>query len=622
MYFGNDGEGGTASNHPTMIERVRDFDWASTSLGAMEDWPQSLLTAIDMILHSGHAMCLMWGPERIHIYNDEYAPILGARHPAALGAPTIKVWPELWDQVRPLIDRTFAGEPIVVRDQPLIMTRYGFEEEMWWSYAYSPVRDETGNIAGILNVCSDSTDRMRALRDRDTVLENLREREAFTASVLASSTDCIKVLDLDGGLTFMSDGGQKIMEVSDFNAIAGCPWPDFWRGAGNAQAIAALEAARRGEASAFIGKADTMRGTSKWWHVAVSPIVGADGQPDRILSVSRDITNLRASEEERERLVRMAENSGDFVGMMRADGQVFYMNNAARRLVGLEGADTATIVIADFLPPEQLEIVYRDVLPAVDRDGHWAGELCFRHAGTGEPIPVLSSVFPITDADGVAIGYGSVTRDYCDQKRAENDLRYLNGELAHRLKNMLAVVQSVAQQTLRNATDTETASQALGARLVALGAATDVLTGSGWRSADLTELATRALAPHGAIGERIVIDGPLVTLKPEVTVAFALALHELATNAAKYGALSNDTGTVTLSWTIDGSGADAAFALTWREQGGPPLTPPQRKGFGSMLIERSLRSYFSGKAATDYRPDGLVFELQARLGDAAVVTGN
>ncbi len=107
-----------------------------------------------------------------------------------------------------------------------------------------------------------------------------------------------------------------------------------------------------------------------------------------------------------------------------------------------------------------------------------------------------------------------------------------------------------------------------------------------------------------------------------MTVAFALALHELATNAAKYGALSNDSGTVALSWRTEGPGDDALLHVIWREQGGPPVTPPARKGFGSALIERSLRAYFSGKAETDYRPEGLVFELEARLKDAAIVTGN
>lgn len=154
----------------------------------------------------------------------------------------------------------------------------------------------------------------RARRLNEELVESERqavERQAFLSGVLASSTDCIKVLDLDGKLTFMSEGGQHVMEISDFNEVVGCPWPDFWQDAGNAEAKAAIEAARRGEARSFIGKADTYRGTPKWWHVAVSPIAGLDGRPNRILSVSRDITDLRASEEERDRFVRLAENSTD-----------------------------------------------------------------------------------------------------------------------------------------------------------------------------------------------------------------------------------------------------------------------------------------------------------------------
>jgi PAS domain S-box-containing protein len=318
----------------------------------------------------------------------------------------------------------------------------------------------------------------------------------------------------------------------------------------------------------------------------------------------------------------LAENSTDFIGMARTDGSVFYVNDAAKRLVGLDGTDVTQLTIADFFPPEQVETVTRVVLPAVERDGQWAGELNFRHFQSGELIPVLYSVFPVTDTTGALIGYGTVTRDFRERRRAEDDMRLMNGELAHRLKNVLAVVQSVAAQTLRGIPEAEAASQSLSARLVALGAATDVLTGTSWRSADLRELANRALSPHGRIGERILLSGPRVTLKPEVTVAFALALHELATNAAKYGALSNETGVVTLAWSIDGGGADATLVVYWRENGGPPVTPPERKGFGSVLIERSLRSYFSGKAATEYRPEGLVFELQARLQDAAIVIGN
>lgn len=288
----------------------------------------------------------------------------------------------------------------------------------------------------------------------------------------------------------------------------------------------------------------------------------------------------------------------------------------------MQAAEITQLTFGDLFPPEQLETVTGTVFQAVQRDGHWVGELSFRHFGNHELIPVLCSVFPVTDASGTLMGYGTVTRDFRDQQRAEDAMRLMNGELAHRLKNVPAVVQSIAAQTLRGIPEAEAASRNLSARLVALAAATDVLTGGSWRSAELRELATRALASPGPIGQRILLSGSVVTVKAELTVAFALALHELATNAAKYGALSNATGKVTLSWSIDGEGDDALLAVSWRERGGPPVLPPTRKGFGSVLIERSLQSYFSAKAATNYQAEGLVFELEKRLRDAASTARN
>ncbi len=613
-----------------MGERVRRHDWAATPFGPPETWPPSLRTIVSVVLNTDASATVMWGPELRLIYNDPYAETLAHRHPDALGRPIMEVWGET---TRPLLASfeqvVETGKGFSGKGQELPLLRDGKWVTTLWNGTCSPIYGEEGSVAGLLSFALETTaqvaaeeERAAAEAERERLTAHLAEREAFLSGVLASSTDCIKILDLDGRLTYMTEGGQRVMEVSDFNAISGCPWPDFWEDAGNREAIAAIEAARRGEARNFIGKAATMQGNMRWWHVAVSPILGPDGLPDRILSVSRDISDLRASEEQRDHFVHLAENSSDFIGMMHPDGRLFYMNNAARRLVGLEHSSTSDLALSDFLPPDQVAAIERDVLPAVDRDGHWTGELRFRHFGTGEAIPVLSSIFPVTDADGSLIGYGSVTRDYRALKRAEDDLRYLNGELAHRLKNVLAVVQSISQQTLRNAPDLPHAAKALNARLVALGAATDVLTSNAWRSAELAEIAQRALVPHGAIGERILIDGPPVTLRSEVTVAFALALHELATNAAKYGALSNETGIVALSWSIDGAGPDAPFSFTWQERGGPPVSAPDRTGFGSTLIERSLRSYCGGTAATEYRPDGLLFQLRARLGDAALVGGN
>lgn len=434
------------------------------------------------------------------------------------------------------------------------------------------------------------------------------EREAFVSSVLASSTDCIKVLDLDGRLAFMSEGGQRVMEVSDFNTVAGCPWPDFWQGAANAEAVAAIGAARQGRAASFIGKADTFAGKSRWWHVAVSPINGPDGQPARILSVSRDITDLRASEQERDRFVRLAENSTDFVGMADTDGRVVYLNDAARRLVGLDDADGRSLTVADFFPPDQNEIVQKDVLPAVAAGGTWSGELSFRHFGTGKLIPVLYSVFPITDEDGALVGYGTVTRDYRDRKAAEDQLHLLNGELSHRLKNTLSIVQAIAIQTLGTA-DPAMLS-AFSKRLNALSAAHDVLVKESWSAASLGDVARAALCSFDE-SHRFRIEGPDLTIGPRATLALSLLLHELATNATKYGALSVPDGDVAIAWSVAGTGADATLSLRWVERGGPPAIEPTRRGFGSRIIRMGLTG--SGGVNLRYEEQGFTAEMSAPL---------
>ncbi|WP_165456250.1 PAS domain S-box protein [Paracoccus sediminis] len=152
---------------PGMAERTARHDWASTPLGAMKDWPQSLKTAVDVMLASGHAMQLAWGPDRTVLYNDAYAPMLGDRHPDALGAPFRKAWPDIWDRIAPLVDRVFEGETVRFEDMPLAMTRHGYPEDTWWSFSYSPVRNEAGTVAGLLNITVDATPRLRAERERD-----------------------------------------------------------------------------------------------------------------------------------------------------------------------------------------------------------------------------------------------------------------------------------------------------------------------------------------------------------------------------------------------------------------------------------------------------------------------
>lgn len=599
-------------NKGEQADRIRGHAWSTTPLGAPDRWPPELRTLVGLMLTANQPMFIVWGEAQTLLYNDQLRPILGDKHPAALGRSFLDVWSDVADDMRPIVEAAYAGTVTHMDDITLFTDRNGYEEETHFSFSFNPIRDDEGAVLGFFCPCIETTQAVIAAR-------TIRENNVRNRQIVDSATDyAIIATDLTGHVTTWNEGARRTLGWTEAEMLG--------------QTLERIftpedRAARRLETE-MRGALEQGRGNDERWHVRKSgdrfwaagemtPLRDGEQTAVGFVKVLRDQSVQRLAEEERDRFVRLAENSTDFVGMADLQGRVFYLNNAACRLVGLEEADFTRLVIADFFPPDQVETVTRTVLPMVARDGHWAGELSFRHFSTGALIPVLYSVFPITDAAGALIGYGTVTRDYRALKRAESELQLLNGELAHRLKNVLAVVQSIARQTLRIAPDMASASRDLGARLVALGAATDVLTGSSWRSADLGEVAIRALAPHGAIGERILLGGPRVDLKAEVTVAFALALHELATNAAKYGALSTDTGTVMFEWTVAGDGDGAILSIRWREQGGPPVSPPQRKGFGSILIERALQSYFRGQAATHYEPDGLFFELEARLRDAA-----
>jgi two-component sensor histidine kinase len=192
--------------------------------------------------------------------------------------------------------------------------------------------------------------------------------------------------------------------------------------------------------------------------------------------------------------------------------------------------------------------------------------------------------------------------------QAEDERAMLNIELSHRLKNTLTLVQSIASQTLRNAADLREAREALSNRLIALGKAHDILLAGRSDGADLAEVVRGSLGLHADNPARFRITGPSLSIGPGAALSLALILHELATNAAKYGALSVEAGRVAVEWVAD----QAALRLEWRETGGPTVAPPARRGFGSRLIERGLAG---GVVRIEYRVEGVACLLTTTLAD-------
>jgi len=212
----------------------------------------------------------------------------------------------------------------------------------------------------------------------------------------------------------------------------------------------------------------------------------------------------------------------------------------------------------------------------------------------------------IKDGHGELVGAVVAISDIGIRKDADAQQDVLNRELSHRLKNTLTLVQAIAAQTLRNAPNIEAARDAL----AALGKAHDILLAGPLDGAHVRDIVYGALDLHDDTGVRFHLSGPSLSVGPSTTLSLGLILHELGTNSTKYGALSVPGGIVSIDWSIEGVGAEAAFRFTWRERGGPTVTPPTRKGFGSRLIQRGLSG---GDVVLAYPPDGVTCTLTTRL---------
>ncbi|HEV2747344.1 MAG TPA: HWE histidine kinase domain-containing protein [Allosphingosinicella sp.] len=203
-----------------------------------------------------------------------------------------------------------------------------------------------------------------------------------------------------------------------------------------------------------------------------------------------------------------------------------------------------------------------------------------------------------------------------ERKRTEAHQRLLVNELNHRVKNTLAIVQSIASQTFKGEAIAAAVRQAFESRLAALASAHDLLTAENWEAAPLREVVDKSGFGCGAPAGRVTVEGPDIRVQPRTAVSIAMALHELWTNAVKYGALSGDSGRIAVRWQISDSRAGKRLQLRWQEQGGPPVVPPARRGFGSRLIERGLAAELGARAELNFHPAGLLFTLDMPLPDS------
>jgi PAS domain S-box-containing protein len=298
-------------------------------------------------------------------------------------------------------------------------------------------------------------------------------------------------------------------------------------------------------------------------------------------------------------------------------GRVIEFNRAAERTFGYTNAEAVGRELAELIVPPSLRARHRAGLERYLKTGQTRAlnqrlQLTAMRAD-GSEFPVEVAITRISEEEPpVFTGY---IRDITESKKAEEQRELLLRELNHRVKNTLATVQSIAQQTARFTPDPKQFYEVFSARLISMSRVHDMLTSSSWAGAELRDIAERTLAPyHDRRADSIVLRGPALSLAVDTAILVGLALNELTTNAAKYGALSQPEGRVTITWRESHNGG-RFLVLDWHEEDGPPVQVPERSGFGTRLIE-TVADRLHGKAKLEYAPDGLRCTLEFPLGDA------
>ena len=358
--------------------------------------------------------------------------------------------------------------------------------------------------------------------------------------------------------------------------------------------------------------------SDRWYDVRLRPYRTVDDRIDGVVLTFVDMTERRRVEQalrDSERMLRqqkqLVDLSRDPIFIWDFNGTILDWNRGSEELYGYSREEAVGKRKDRLLETTLPESSFAELRVKLLDEGSWNGELKHK-TKDGRELTVESRII-LETIEGRQLALES-TRDITERKSWEERQKLLLGELTHRVKNTLAVVQSIAHQTGRFSSSNEDFVERFDGRLSALARAHSILVQSDWKGADLATLARQQLEPHVSDNsQRLRIAGEPVFLPANLATPFGLVFHELATNAAKYGALSIPSGTVDLSWTLRTRNNERVLTVVWRESGGPPSKRPETEGFGTALIEKGIAD---ATVSREFRPEGMVCTLELTLPNA------
>ena len=516
-------------------------------------------------------------------------------------------------------------------------------------------------IARQLAFCLERMDTEQALRDSQRQLESeltaTRQLQKISTQLIpARDIETLYEKILDAAVAIMrSDfasmqmfyperGELRLLAYRGFNPTAAAFWE--WVRPGSGSTCGAALATRTRSIVPDIELSDFMAGSEDLEayretgirSVQSTPLVSRDGrllgmisthwrdphQPSecdlRFLDVlarqAADLIERAQAEVTSQRLAAIVDTSHDAIVSKDLNGIVTTWNRGAEQLFGYTADEMIGRSITTLIPPdrhhEETHILER-VVRHGERIDHYEA---VRRRKDGSLVDVSLTVSPLKDAAGKVVGASKIARDISEKKEAQVRQELLAREVQHRTGNLFAVVLAVVSRSFAGKHSVGDAEAAVISRLSSLAATHRMLLDKEWQGADLAEIVRSEMSPFGG---RVEIEGPGLMLTASAAQSLALALHELATNAAKYGALSNAKGRVHISWSKPASNGSNRFTFRWQEQGGPPVRPPTQKGFGSVVLEEAMGEHFDVPPRIDFSSAGVTYELHGSL-DA--LTGN
>jgi PAS domain S-box-containing protein len=442
----------------------------------------------------------------------------------------------------------------------------------------------------------------------------------WLAAIVESSDDAIVSKTLDGTITSWNPAAERLFGYTAEEAV-GQPISILAPPGRVNEMAAILERIRRGEK---VDHFETIRrrkdGSLVYISLTVSPIRDPTGRIVGASKIVRDITEHKRAEQaladSEERFRNLANAIPDIVWTADPGGTITFVNDRWFHYCGRSPAQNDGGWPEPVLHPDDRERCVEQWSDALRRGTAYEIEARIeRH--DGEYRWFLIRAVPVRDADGQITTWFGSTTDIHERKQAEEHLRTLTAELSHRVKNMLAVVQALAERTGSRAASVEQYQEAFRGRLRALSAAHGTLLAGDWKWASLQSLVRTALEPYLADTDRLHLDVRDLRLAPEGAFTLALGLHELATNAAKYGALSVPSGRISLTAGVQRAGTGEELQIVWRESDGPEVTPPETAGFGTTMLSQAIAYQHEGTTELDWRKQGLVCRITLPLTKAA-----